>query len=120
MNGLVAFDDGDLARLAEQHPGAKRVLVRSDTVPDDIGMIFQCDGLLTARGGATSHAGVTASRLGKTCVVNCRALQVDEAAKVCRVHGTEFRSGDLIAIDGRQGDIYAGHHPIVTTRIVHC
>lgn len=120
MNGLVAFDDGDLARLAEQHPGVPRVLVRSDTVPDDIGMIFQCDGLLTARGGATSHAGVTASRLGKTCVVNCRALQVDEAAKVCRVHDQEFRSGDLIAIDGRQGDIYVGHHKIVTTRIVHC
>jgi pyruvate,orthophosphate dikinase len=120
MNGFLAFDGEDLARLAAEHPGTHRVLVRSDTVPDDIGMIFECDGLLTARGGATSHAGVTASRLGKTCVVNCRSIEVDEAAKTCRVNGAEFRGGDLIAIDGRQGDIYAGHHPIVTTRIVHC
>jgi pyruvate,orthophosphate dikinase len=64
----------------------------------------------------TSHAGVTASRLGKTCVVNCRSLDVDESAKVCRVQGTEFRPGDRIAIDGSQGTIYAGHFPIAATR----
>jgi pyruvate,orthophosphate dikinase len=116
MNGVVAFDAGDLERLAAEDPATPRVLVRRDTVPDDIGMIFACEGLLTARGGVTSHAGVTASRLGKTCVVNCRSLDVDESAKVCRVQGTEFRPGDRIAIDGSQGTIYAGHFPIAATR----
>lgn len=118
MNGFVAFDADDLGRLAVEHPGAPRVLVRRDTVPDDIGMIFACDGLLTARGGVTSHAGVTASRLGKTGVVNCRSLEVDELSKACRVQGTEFRSGDAIAIDGFLGTIYAGHLPIVAADIV--
>ncbi|MBN2497484.1 MAG: hypothetical protein JXR96_23025 [Deltaproteobacteria bacterium] len=112
MNGVVAFDMGDLVRYTRQGDGLKRILVRPDTVPDDIGMIFECDGLLTSRGGATSHAAVTASRLGKTCVVNCRALHVREDVKTCSIGGQEFQSGDPIAIDGRLGTIYRGHHRI--------
>ncbi len=112
MNGVVVFDMQDLERHGDQTPEIMRVLVRPDTVPDDIGLIFECDGLLTARGGATSHAAVTASRLGKTCVVNCRVLDVDDEAKTCRIGGHQFRSGDPIAIDGRLGAIYSGHHEI--------
>ena len=108
MNGLVCFDMEDLERLRSEHPDAHLVLVRPDTVPDDIGMIFECDGLLTARGGATSHAAVTAVRLQKTCVVDCRALRVDETDKSCVINGITFRSGDAIAIDGRLGSIYRG------------
>jgi pyruvate,orthophosphate dikinase len=108
MNGLVCFDMEDLDRLRREHPDADLVLVRPDTVPDDIGMIFECDGLLTARGGATSHAAVTAVRLQKTCVVDCRALRVDEAAKSCVINGIAFAPGDAIAIDGRLGSIYRG------------
>ncbi|MDT8324079.1 MAG: PEP/pyruvate-binding domain-containing protein, partial [Bacteroidota bacterium] len=108
MNGLVCFDMEDLDRLRREHPGAHLVLIRPDTVPDDIGMIFETDGLLTARGGATSHAAVTAVRLQKTCVVDCRALRVDEAAKNCVIHGVIFEVGDAIAIDGRLGSIYRG------------
>ena len=65
------------ALLAEK-PGEPIVLLRPDTVPEDIAMITRVSGLLTARGGATSHAAVTAKRLGKTAVVDCRALEVDE------------------------------------------
>ena len=53
MNGLVCFDGDDLARLHSERPDQQLILIRPDTVPDDIGMIFECDGLLTARGGAT-------------------------------------------------------------------
>ncbi|NCC85532.1 MAG: hypothetical protein EOM03_15600 [Clostridia bacterium] len=94
MNGIVAIDKDDLLKLAEKHPGEKLILVRPDTVPDDIGMIFECDGLLTAKGGATSHAAVTAVRLGKTCVVNCVDMTVNDILKECTINGQLFKPGD--------------------------
>nr|HPQ42327.1 PEP-utilizing enzyme [bacterium] len=109
---IVVFDAQDLEKFGREHPDADLVLVRPDTVPDDIGMIFECNGLLTARGGAASHAAVTAVRLGKTCVVNCRVLTVLEKEKRCIINGVEFHPGDKIAIDGRSGHIYKGNYPI--------
>ncbi len=89
-----------------------KILVRPDTVPDDIGMIFECDGLVTARGGATSHAAVTAVRLEKTCVVNCTQLIVNEKEKTCTINGHELKSGDKISIDGYLGNIYLGNYRV--------
>ena len=87
------------------------MLVRPDTVPDDIEMIFGCQGLLTAKGGATSHAAVTAASLGKTCVVNCDGLEVDEQQKRCTINGYTFAPGDPIALDGINGVVYQGNYP---------
>jgi pyruvate,orthophosphate dikinase len=115
LNGILVFDMGDLIESATRFPGRKRVLVRPDTVPDDIDMIFECDGLLTARGGATSHAAVTAVRLGKICIVNSKVLEVIEAEKKCIINGVEFHTGDEIAIDGRLGNIYKGNYPVEYT-----
>jgi pyruvate, orthophosphate dikinase len=117
MNGLVAIDKDDLLRLAKKHPGEKLILVRPDTVPDDIGMIFECDGLLTAKGGATSHAAVTAVRLGKTCVVNCVDMIVNDVLKECTINGQLFKPGDKIAIDGHHGNIFKGHYSIETSEL---
>ena len=86
------------------------VLIRSDTVPDDIKEISEADGILTAKGGATSHAAIVASRLGKTCVVGCSSLLVWEEQKRCIIGEREVRSGDLLSIDGRTGAIYEGRH----------
>jgi len=112
MNGIVAFDMKDLEMLAKKYPYKNKILIRPDTVPDDIAMIFECDGLLTARGGVTSHAAVTAAQLGKTCVVNCRALTVIEKEKKCTINGIKFRAGDKIAIDGNLGNIYKGNYAV--------
>ncbi len=112
MNGLVAFDEKDIENLRILNPGQQIILIRPDTVPDDIGMIFACDGLLTARGGATSHAAVTAVRLGKTCVVNCTKLVVDELEKSCDLDGKILRTGHEISIDGTLGNIYLGHYQV--------
>ncbi|HPE43286.1 MAG TPA: PEP-utilizing enzyme, partial [Bacteroidales bacterium] len=112
LNGLAAFDETDLEQLQIENPDMPLILIRPDTVPDDIGMIFNCDGLITARGGATSHAAVTAVRLGKTCVVNCNSLLVDENNKQCKLDGRLVQSGDKISIDGNLGNIYMGHYPI--------
>lgn len=110
MNGILAFDMEDLEKFSSR--SEHKILVRPDTVPDDIGMIFACDGLITARGGATSHAAVTAVRLDKTCVVNCSDLIVNEREKVCSINGRTLRPGDKIAIDGNLGNIYAGNYPV--------
>jgi pyruvate, orthophosphate dikinase len=117
MVGIVCFDMSDLEKQRNIHPESHMVLVRPDTVPDDIGMIFECDGLLTARGGAASHAAVTAVRLRKTCVVDCRDLIVDEANHTCTIGPHRWSAGDSIAIDGRLGFIYTGTHPICYEKI---
>ncbi|MEG1556517.1 MAG: PEP/pyruvate-binding domain-containing protein, partial [Bacteroidales bacterium] len=108
LNGVIVFDVEDVALLRKQNPEQKAVLVRPDTVPDDIGIIFECDGLLTGKGGATSHAAVTAATLGKTCVVNCNDMLVYEKEKRCMLKGITFNLFDLIAIDGTNGIIYRG------------
>ena len=111
MNGLVAFNEIDIKTLREQYSEAQVILVRPDTVPNDIGMIFDCDGLLTARGGATSHAAVTAVRLGKVCVVSCIELQVYDEKHCGELNGHQLQMGDKIAIDGNLGIVYLGHYP---------
>ena len=110
MNGLAAFNARQIKDLREQYPNDNVILVRPDTVPDDIGMIFDCDGLLTARGGATSHAAVTAVRLGKVCVVSCDGLDVDVDDEFGSINGHPLHMGDKIAIDGNLGLVYLGYY----------
>ena len=110
MNGLAAFNENQIKTLREQHPDDNVILVRPDTVPQDIGMIFDCDGLLTARGGATSHAAVTAVRLGKVCVVSCDGLEVDVNDEFGQLNGHPLKMGDEIALDGNLGIVYLGHY----------
>ena len=112
LNGLCAFNPQQIESLRKQFPDEHVILVRPDTVPDDIGMIFDCDGLLTARGGATSHAAVTAVRLGKVCVVSCDGLEVDVNDEFGAINGHPLKMGDQIAIDGSLGLVYLGCYPI--------
>jgi pyruvate, orthophosphate dikinase len=112
MNGRVAFDENDISGIRKKYPEEDVILVRPDTVPDDIGMIFKTDGLLTGKGGATSHAAVTAVRLGKTCVVNCTSLLVYEDEKRCEINNITFKPCDKISIDGHLGNVYRGNYPI--------
>ncbi|OFW61186.1 MAG: hypothetical protein A2133_10785 [Actinobacteria bacterium RBG_16_64_13] len=113
-SGRVAIDIGQIDRLLAQAPDDNIVLLRPDTVPEDIAMITRVSGLLTARGGSTSHAAVTAKRLGKTAVVDCRALEVLEHQGTARLAGTELQAGDWLSIDGRTGNIFLGRVPMLT------
>ena len=110
LSGLLAFDMEDMDRLKRQHPAAKIILARPDTVPDDIPLIFVCDGLITAKGGITSHAAVAATSIGKICIVQCSGLEVNDSRKECIINGHLFRSGDNLSIDGRLGNIYEGSY----------
>ncbi|MFC2027860.1 PEP/pyruvate-binding domain-containing protein, partial [Chloroflexota bacterium] len=118
LSGILAFNQDDLQHFTTIFPDHAQILVRPDTVPDDIGMIFTCDGLLTGKGGATSHAAVTAARLGKVCVVGCNGLLVNEAERTCTFNGTLFRAGDKISIDGHLGNVYRGHYPTEIAEII--
>lgn len=112
LNGRAAFSMRDIEILKQQYPNDAVILIRPDTVPDDIDMIFESEGLLTGKGGATSHAAVTAVRLEKTCIVNCTDLRTNESEGVCNINGYIFRMGDELAIDGYTGNIYKGNYPV--------
>lgn len=108
MSGRVVFNLEEIEQWRAKEPHTALILARGDTVPDDIREIFAADGLLTARGGVTSHAAVVAHRLGKTCVVGCGDMVCDEQAGVIAFGIRTLRSGDPISIDGREGSVYAG------------
>lgn len=114
LSGLLAFDMADMEALKKACPDAKIILVRPDTVPDDIPLIFVCDGLITAKGGVTSHAAVAAASVGKVCIVKCKGLEVNDFRKECTINGHFFKSGDSISIDGGLGNIYKGNYEIGT------
>jgi pyruvate,orthophosphate dikinase len=108
MSGRVVFSLDEIDNWRTLEPETFLILVRGDTVPDDIREIYAADGLLTARGGVTSHAAVVAHRLGKTCVVGCGNLICNEKEKSCAFNQVHFKTGDHISIDGREGSVYQG------------
>jgi pyruvate,orthophosphate dikinase len=97
-----------------RHEGGVRVLlVRNETSPEDIRGMYAAQGILTARGGMTSHAAVVARGMGKSCVVGCRDLTINESAGYCRLGGHEIRAGDILTIDGSTGEVLLGQAPLV-------
>ncbi len=110
-SGRVAINAAQIDRLLAESPRENIVLLRPDTVPEDIAIITRVNAILTARGGATSHAAVTAKRLGKTAVVDCRDLEVIERDGLARLAGSELRAGDWLSVDGRTGNIFRGRIP---------
>jgi len=108
LTGRVVFNLDDIAQWRKAEPETLLVLIRNDTVPDDIKEIAAADGLLTARGGATSHASIVATRLEKTCVVGCRDLICIEKDKKFTLNQKTVHAGDFISIDGSEGSIYSG------------
>ena len=112
MSGRVVFNLEEVHGWREKEPKTSLILVRGDTVPDDIKEIYEADGLLTARGGSTSHAAIVAHRLGKTCVVGCANLICMEKESSCSLDHVRLTAGDWISIDGLKGSIYSGRMEI--------
>jgi pyruvate,orthophosphate dikinase len=108
MGGRLVFTLEEIEQWRDSEPGTNLILARNDTVPDDIQEIHAADGLLTARGGQTSHAAVIAHRLGKTCVVNCTNLDCNENEKYCQFNQVRIKAGEPISIDGQEGSVYQG------------
>jgi pyruvate,orthophosphate dikinase len=110
--GRSVFSEEDIRKYRAFEPDTPLILIRPDTVPDDVGILLQVDGLLTARGGSTSHAAVTIPQLNKVGVVGFSLLRVYEREGYSTIEDTIIRSGDFIGIDGWSGNIYRGMHHI--------
>lgn len=110
-SGKVVFDADTAEHLGKA--GEKIILVREETKPEDIHGFFAAQGILTSRGGKTSHAAVVARGMGKPCVSGCAAIQIDVHAKRAKVGVMSFSEGDVITIDGSTGKVYAGRIPTV-------
>jgi pyruvate,orthophosphate dikinase len=113
--GKVYFD-ADTAE-AKSKEGESVILVRPLTEPSDVHGMLAAKGILTAEGGATSHAAVVARQLGKPCVAGCSELNIDLAAKKFTVNGTVVKEGDVISVNGGKGDVYLGTIPVVAPKL---
>ena len=113
--GKIVFTAEDAKRWAAR--GEKVVLVRLETSPEDIEGMKAAQGILTVRGGMTSHAAVVARGMGACCVSGCSAIAMDEAHKVFRIGEQEFHEGDIISFDGTTGNIYDRAIPTVDATI---
>ncbi|WNM25862.1 pyruvate, phosphate dikinase [Demequina capsici] len=114
--GAAVFSSSTAQEWAAQ--GKDVILVRRETNPDDLGGMIASVGVLTSRGGKTSHAAVVARGMGTTCVVGAEALQVDVNARRFVVGDTVVVEGDVIAIDGTSGEIFLGEVPVVSSPVV--
>ncbi|OHC69010.1 MAG: pyruvate, phosphate dikinase [Rhodocyclales bacterium GWA2_65_20] len=110
-SGKIVFD-ADTAE-SRGRTGEKIILVREETKPEDIHGFFQAQGILTSRGGKTSHAAVVARGMGKPCVSGCEAIHIDDVARKAQIGDTTLHEGDVVTIDGGTGHVYAGEVPTV-------
>lgn len=115
--GRVAFDSATATEMAAR--GEDVVLVRKETRPDDLPGMVAAHGILTSRGGKTSHAAVVARAMGRPCVCGAAELDVDvEARRITVADGTRIAEGDVISIDGSTGEVFAGSMPVVDSAVV--
>ncbi|MGB5824594.1 MAG: pyruvate, phosphate dikinase [Proteocatella sp.] len=105
-SGSIYFTAEDA--IEAKAKGLKVILVRQETSPEDIGGMINSEGILTARGGMTSHAAVVARGMGKCCVAGCQEIRIDEHAKILRVKDKVLVEGDVISLDGTTGNVYLG------------
>ncbi|MDY6821459.1 MAG: pyruvate, phosphate dikinase, partial [Deferribacterota bacterium] len=109
--GKVVFTANDAEKWAEK--GEKVILVRTETSPEDIGGMHVAAGVLTSRGGMTSHAAVVARGMGKCCVVGCEGISVNEEDKYMVIGNNKISEGDVLTIDGTTGEVILGEVPLV-------
>ncbi|MCK4418452.1 pyruvate, phosphate dikinase, partial [Candidatus Aerophobetes bacterium] len=107
--GAIVFTADRAVELAQD--GRKVILVRKETSPEDIHGMAAAEGILTARGGMTSHAAIVSRGMGKCCIAGCEALKVDEKKKRFEVDGLVFKEGDFITLDGSAGRVIKGEVP---------
>jgi pyruvate,orthophosphate dikinase len=113
--GRAVFASATAVEWAEK--GEEVILVRRETNPDDLGGMIAAAGILTQRGGRTSHAAVVARGMGKTCVCGADSLDVDTDHRVARCGTVEIHEGDLISIDGATGEVFSGRVPVVPSPV---
>lgn len=114
-SGIIVFSSEEAVKIAEG--GKKVLLVRQETSPEDISGMIASEGILTARGGMTSHAAVVARGMGKPCVAGCSSLIIDYGKQVLSVNGNDYKAGDELTIDGGTGEVFLGIVPTIDADI---
>ncbi|MCS7089529.1 MAG: pyruvate, phosphate dikinase [Verrucomicrobiota bacterium] len=104
--------------VAAVQKGEKVLLVRNETTPEDLRGMIAAEGILTAKGGVSSHAALVARQMGKVCVCGASALQLDYEARTLTVNGKVFKEGDWLSINGTVGNVYSGQIPTAPSEIV--
>ena len=112
-SGIAVFDADTAERLGRA--GEKVILIREETKPEDIHGFFASQGILTSRGGKTSHAAVVARGMGKACVAGAEAIQIDAKGRLAIIGDIHIREGDWLTLDGSSGDIYFGKIATIAT-----
>ncbi len=115
-SGAIVLDADTAEKRAEM--GEAVILVRVETSPEDIHGMHAAKGILTARGGMTSHAAVVARGMGRPCVSGASAVSIDMAGRTLRIGSRELREGDQITLDGTTGEVMAGHVPTIEPELV--
>jgi pyruvate,orthophosphate dikinase len=115
-SGKIVFDADTAERFNDM--GESVILVRIETSPEDIHGMHAAKGILTARGGMTSHAAVVARGMGRPCVSGAGSLQIDAAARVLRIAGRTLTEGDILTLDGSTGEVMAGEVPTLQPELV--
>ncbi|MCB1186823.1 pyruvate, phosphate dikinase [bacterium] len=111
--GMIVLESHDADRIfKDSGEKARLILVREETAPDDIDGMVVSQGIVTARGGMTSHAAVVARGMGTPCIASCPSLVINEEEKKVTIGGQQFSEGDWITIDGSTGCVYAGELPL--------
>ena len=113
--GKIAFSAEEA--VERKNAGEKVVLVRLETSPEDIEGMYAAEGVLTARGGMTSHAAVVARGMGECCVAGCGDLKIDEEKREVYISGKKYTAEDYICLDGATGNVYAGQLPTVEPEV---
>jgi pyruvate, orthophosphate dikinase len=114
--GKAVFDSYTAVKWSRS--GERVILIRRETNPDDLDGMIAAEGILTSRGGKTSHAAVVARGMGKTCVCGAEDLEVDTKRRRMTVGGTVVEEGDVVSIDGSTGKVYLGEVPVVPSPVV--
>ena len=113
--GKVVFTADEAEKAAER--GEKVILVRTETSPEDIGGMHAAQGILTARGGMTSHAAVVARGMGKCCIAGCGAININESQRYFTVNTFNIKEGDYITLNGTTGEVILGEAPLITPEL---
>ncbi|MFH9614805.1 pyruvate, phosphate dikinase [Streptomyces pratensis] len=114
--GKAVFDSYTAVKWSRS--GEKVILIRRETNPDDLDGMIAAEGILTSRGGKTSHAAVVARGMGKTCVCGAEEIEVDTKRRRLTVGDTVVEEGDLVSVDGSTGKVYLGEVPVVPSPVV--
>lgn len=116
--GAIVLNSDKAEQLKKKNPGAKLILVRHETSPEDVGGMGAAEGILTSTGGMTSHAAVVARGWGKCCICGAGELKIDEKKGSISVGGKTYKEGDTISLNGSTGNVYAGEIPSMSSPIV--